>query len=412
MIKKITSNELLSGSISLFIMFNIFNFLSFVYQFLMARLLGPADFGILAVLTSLVYFIAIPYESVQTIVAKYSSKLYDKNDIPGIKYLLQKFFIKGIKISVITFVLCIPVFIFLSYYLRINFFLFAITGLMIFSIFLLPSARGVMQGMKKFHSLGINMVLESSIKLIIAVIVVLIGFGVYGAVGAIIISTIIAFFLSFIPLKKVFKEKTGRIDTSKLYSYSPPIILALIAILVTQSIDVIIAKNLFSDVVAGHYAVANLMGKIIFFATLAIAKTMFPLSSANFENDKGGKKNKSLFLKASLMVLIISVFILLIYLIIPGFTINLLFGSQYLEISGILLNIGIAFTFISLANLTLLYGISVNKSIKWYYLVIFVAVQVGLLYLMSNSLQNYSLAMLISGVLLFMGSLLILLKKS
>ena len=57
---KIRSDELLKGSFILFIMINIFNLLNQVFHLIMARLLGPADYGTLTVLFSLIYIFAIP----------------------------------------------------------------------------------------------------------------------------------------------------------------------------------------------------------------------------------------------------------------------------------------------------------------------------------------------------------------
>ncbi len=53
MIKRIWSSELGRGAIILLVMINIYNVLNFAFHFSMARLLGPADYGILAVLMSL-----------------------------------------------------------------------------------------------------------------------------------------------------------------------------------------------------------------------------------------------------------------------------------------------------------------------------------------------------------------------
>lgn len=78
MLKRIMSNELVKGSIVLFILFNIFNVLNFVFQFLMARMLGPSDYGVFAALITLIYIIAIPSDSIQTVVSKYTSKFLVK----------------------------------------------------------------------------------------------------------------------------------------------------------------------------------------------------------------------------------------------------------------------------------------------------------------------------------------------
>ena len=69
--------------------------------------------------------------------------------------------------------------------------------------------------------------------------------------------------------------------------------------MIFQSIDIILSRVFFSEVIAGHYAVANLTGKIIFFGTVAISKAMFPISS---EKSKRGNKTYNILYKSLLIV--------------------------------------------------------------------------------------------------------------
>src|SRR3989344_5957335 len=390
-IKRILSNELIKGSIILSIMFNIFNFLNFLFQFFMARLLGPADYSVIAVLMAFLYFVAIPSESIQTLMTKYSAKFNSQRKIGEINYLLKRVFSKGLLIALGVFIISIPFTYAFSYFLGINFLVFLLTSLMIFSIPLLPASRGVMQGIKKFNTLGFNMVSEATIKLAISIGLVFIGFGVYGAMIGVILGTISAFALSLIPLKRIINSKKEAVNTSKIYSYSMPILFSLLAVFLVQSIDVILAK--------------------IFFATVAISKTMLPLSSENFENNNE-YNTKKIFYRALIMVVGICLIISAIYALFPSKIIQLLFGSQYIDASHILLNMSLAFTFISLANIILIYGISINKSVKLSFLIIFVVIEIGLLWGFHQNIYMYSLAMIASSLLLLIGSLFVLLRKN
>src|SRR3989338_7787315 len=110
MIKKITSSELVKGSIILFVTFSIFNFLNFIFQFLMARMLGPAEYVVFAVIMALFYFMAVPADSIQTIISKYTSKLKVKNEYGKIKLLLIKSLKKGFIAATILFLVFLPIF--------------------------------------------------------------------------------------------------------------------------------------------------------------------------------------------------------------------------------------------------------------------------------------------------------------
>ncbi len=412
MIKKITSSELVKGSIILFVTFSIFNFLNFIFQFLMARMLGPAEYGIFAVIMALFYFMAVPSDSIQTVISKYTSKLKVKDEYGKIKLLLIKSLKKGFLIAGILFILFLPVFWLVSNSLNIPFTLITLSGLMLFMFFTTPISRGIMQGLKKFKALGTNMVVDSLSKVVLAIIFVLLGLRVYGAVISIILGSLIALVFSLIPIKNILRKNKEYANFTGIYRYSWPVLFVLLAILMMQSIDIIIAKKFFSPEMAGQYAVANLIGKMIFFGTLSISKAMFPLSSEEFEGNGDVKKTKSIFYKSLIIVSGICIVSLLALVLFPEIIISLLFGEKYLAITGILFNMGVAFSFISLSNLVLIYGLSVNKKIPTYYMVAFILLQGILLLTMHNTLIELSIAMIISTFLLFLGSLAMIRKKN
>src|SRR3989344_1577631 len=408
MLKKLFSNELAKGGLSLFIMFNLLNLLNFIFQISMARLLGPTDLGVLATIMILLYFLAIPTEAIQLLATKYTSRFNGKKEYGKIKYLLAKFFAKGTTISLTIFILAIPIFFILSIILKISFWLFFMMGAVIFSIFLIPSTRGVMQGMKKFHSLGINMVFEGFIRLLVAIIFVLVGWKVYGAVFGIIVGVFAPFLIMPFPLKKVIKSKKETADISKIYSYSAPILYVLLVIMFFQSIDVFIARILFSfggweEALVGKYAVANQIGKMIFFGTLAIGKVMFPISAETFERNG---KTKQVIVKSFSVVLGICIISLIVIALFPNLIVGLLYGKNYLDISGIIFNMGIAFSLLALSNLVFLYGISINKGVKLKYILAFILFQSVILFVFSSDIYNYSLGMILSGLVLFSISLI------
>ncbi|MBS3100189.1 oligosaccharide flippase family protein [Candidatus Pacearchaeota archaeon] len=408
--KKTFSNELVKGGISLFIFLNIFNALNFFYQFLMARMLGPSDYSTLAVLSTILYFIAIPSDSIQTIVTKYVSKFNASGENSKTGYFLGKALRKGTMISLLIFIVLMPIMILVfSYYLKISFLLVLLTWANVTIIFLIPVLRGAMQGLKKFNSLGFNLVAEGGLRLVIAVCLVTLGFGVYGAVIGAISSAFVAMLIAFIPLGYIFSLKKERADISDIYKNSYPIIFTLVAIMLFQSIDVILAKKFFSDVMAGQYAVANLVGKMVFFGTLAISRAMFPISVERFE--KNG--NTSSIMKKSIIAAIILCALSILFLwIFPEPFLRVFFGVDYLEASNILVLSGIAFSFLSISNIILLYGISINRALKPAYVVFFLIFQICLLYLFRASLVLFATGMVVSSLFLLIMSVIAVRKRS
>lgn len=403
------NDELVKGSLILFVMITIFNVLNYVFHFSMAHLLSPADYGTLAVLMSILYIFGIPTEAIQTVVTRYASRFNAKKQYGKIKDLFYRSSKKGLLFAFVIFVVFLPIAWLLSPVLNINFSLLFLADIFVFYVFMIPITRGIMQGQKKFSSLGMNMIAESAIKIALAVAFVMLNFSVYGAIGGIVIGGVFTFFLAFLPISKVLKSrrKSGRFD--RIYSYSMPVTISMISIVLMYSMDIILAKAFFSAELAGKYAVLSMLGKMILFGTFAIGKTMFPLASENFEK---GKNTMKIFIKSMKIVSLLSAVILLVYLLFPKQAISILFGPAYSDVYSLLFIVALSYTFVSVANIIILYKLSLNKIRKSSFaLLIFALLQIMLLSIFNASLMQFSLALLISDLFLLVYSIIIIRNK-
>jgi len=395
------NKNVIKGSIILLVSFGIFNFLNFIFQLSMARALSFADYAVLATLFSIIYILAVFSESIQMILAKYSSVEKDKGKLNNIlrRSLKKTSFVAGI-IFLIYLVISFP----LAYLLKIDYLLLAINGVIIFMAFISPVTRGVMQGKKKFKALGINMVLESGIKLVLAVLFVFIGWRVYGALIGSIIGAIVALVLSFVPLREILRTKEKKSKTDGIYSFAVPAFFVTLVIVVFYSIDMVIAKIMFSEEIAGKYAIASILSKIVFWGTLPISKAMFPLSS---EKKKKSDNSGDIFL-SSLALLIFGILsALTVFYLFPESIVKLFSNRVIDEASNILFYLGVSTGLLSLANLVLLHKLSRNKvSVKKASsLFIFVAIEIFLLVYFSSNLFEFSIAFMSACVIFLWGTL-------
>lgn len=409
-IKNLGKDELMRGSLVLFIMFGIYNVLNYVFQISMARMLGPADYGILAVLMSIIYIFGIPSEAIQTVITKYTARFGINNDFGKVKDLLFRSIRKGFIFATASFILLIPLSFLLSYFLNIKISLLIFSFSFIFFVFLVSINRGVLQGRKKFAQLGINLVLESFVKVIFSIFLVSIGWRLYGAIVGVLIGGLLSFILTFIIIKDVLAAKRERAEFYKIYETNFPILVAMISIVLMYSLDIIFARAFFSPQVAGEFAFVSLIGKVIIFISSSIGKTMFPLSSQEFEK---GKNTFGLFKKAALLVFFISSVALVFYYFLPVEIISLvsLGSSQYLGAAGVLFILGISYTLLSISNIIVLYNLSINKIVKRaYFLPTFVLIQISLLLIFNNNLIEFAVSLLVSNLLIFLYSLFLLRK--
>jgi len=390
------------GSLVLLITFNIFNLLNFIFQFAMVRFLDLAEYGVLASLFSMIYILGVFSESIPTVLSKYTTNESNKGKL---KNILKKSLKKSIYVSFLFFGLYLLLSVVLSLKLNIPYLLLIITGLMIFFAFFGSVTRGVMQGRKKFFSLGWNLIIESAIKLVLGVSLVLIGWGVYGAMFATVVGAMFAFIVSFIPLRPIIKSKEQKASTPDIYKYTWPVFVLTSVIIIFYSIDVLIARLVFPDILAGQYAVASTIAKIIFVGTFPISKVMFPLS-AEKSLDTGHQKKV---LVNSLMLILILIGIgLVITALIPEFIIFIFKGYIVKESASVLFLLSIATGLISLSNLFVLYNLSIGR-IKGVYLFIFLLVLEALmLYVFSSSIIVFSLAFIAASLILLIASILLI----
>jgi len=393
------SKGLFGGSLILLVTINLFNALNYFFHFVMARMLNAIDYGILVALMSMLYIFNVSTEAIQTIITKYASQ---ESSFGKVKNIIKRSLSKSIYVSSYLFFMYLVIAIFLSRFLRIEYSLLALTGLLIFSAFLLPIGRGILQGKKRFKSLGYNMILEAVVKLSLAILFVYIGWKVHGAILGVFLGSIVSFGFSFLSFRDILSSEEIKSDTREIYSYGLPVFVVIFVILAFYSMDVILAKAFFSDELAGQYAIASVLAKIIFFGTLPISKAMFPLSSEASTNDKSSKNilNKSLIILGGC----VSISLVVMYMF-PELMVKIFSGTIYEESISILFFLSISMSLISFTNLILLYKLSLGKIKNFYIMIIFLVFQIFLLSMYHSNLVEYSLTLIFLNLLFLFGSI-------
>lgn len=384
------SKSFLRSSILFLVTSTIAASIHYLFQFGMGRLLGPADYGILAAFFSILYIAQAPVQAVQLTITKFVAEFKAKNNFSIIKDLLMRSIRKIFFISLIIFAVFVILNKQISEFLNISQNLLVISFSFIFiGMFILPGARGFLQGMQKFKTLGINLILESTIKLISSLILIFFGFGVAGAIWGTNISIFLAFLLAFALLFKLLKKYDSQHldnkEKSKIYLYSIPILIALSSITALYSLDVILVKHFFTAIDAGIYAAASLVAKVIFFALMPISQAMFP-KVAELRMKK--QKYNFIFLKSVLLVAGLSALATLIYFVEPKFILNFLFGAEYITAVPLIGIFGIAVSLMSISYVFVNYFLAIGKTSCVNILPVFVLAETAIIWFWHNSLQQ------------------------
>jgi len=398
-------SELLKAGIVVLILLNLFNVLNYFFQFFMARMLSVVQYGILATLMGLAYLFNVPAESIQLISSKYTSSLSKKNK-EAIKGLLYKLSCKAFRISIFMYFAFIPISFILSWFFNIDVKLILLTGLLIPLTFLAPINRGILQGQKKLKEMGFLFLIEAVVKITIGISLVLIGWGVYGAMTGVVLGLALSFIFSFTFIKDILSyKKIEKLKLKRPYYYSFNVFFTLAIIFTMFSLDVLLARRFFEETLVGIYAIASLLGKTIFFAVTPISKAMFPLTSESKIKDS----KKTLINSIKITVSLGGAAVILFFLF-PELVIKILFGSKYVKAAEVLGIIGLSFLSLTLINLLSYYLLSLGKVKKIKFLIIFPLLQIILLSFFHYNLHQFSLALLSSFLITLLG-LIIMVKN-
>ncbi|MCK4993838.1 MAG: oligosaccharide flippase family protein, partial [Candidatus Omnitrophica bacterium] len=230
------TNSLLKNAGIMFFATAITNVFTLLYQLFMVRALTPADFGLLDKLMGLTLLASMPTGTFYAVVAKFISSFNAENDFSKIRIFLW-LFLK--KLGVLGILILILIVVFRNdigaYYKTETPLLIVMVGLLLIISTVLPLNLGALQGLQKFKSLGVISILSSSLRLILGVAFVKIGFNVAGALAALIIGGFTSFLAAFIPLRKYFlfeqkkelKSKAEKLDLKGIYKYCLPAFIAL-----------------------------------------------------------------------------------------------------------------------------------------------------------------------------------------
>lgn len=350
-------HPLFSGSMIMVVGSNGVSFLNYLYHFATGRLLGPAAYGELAAIISLVGLLGIIPGSLSLVVIKYVSSAKDEKGISVlINWFRKKIFLASFIFSLIILIISPAI----SSFLQINnvFYLMLISVSFLFSMQSLLN-RAILQGLLKFKEMVTSMLLENGARLIFSIALVYAGFQVGGAIVGLVVSMALGWYITNSYLRYYKKQADTNIDLKQMMLFAVPVLAQSIATTSLYSSDVILVKHFFSSYDSGIYASLSTLGKIIFFGTGPISSVMFPLVS---QKSAKGENYRKIFIYSLITTALLAVSILVIYGLFPQLAIRLLYGKLYLAAADLLVWFGILMTLFTLSSLLISYGLSLGRT--------------------------------------------------
>jgi O-antigen/teichoic acid export membrane protein len=321
------SSRIVSGSLVMLVGSGVVSAVNFGYNVVIARLLGPADFGHTSAIVTLLMLASAITLSFQLVCAKFVARNEGVSGKAEVyRSLRRRAWLVGVTLGTSLIVLQAPV----TSYLRLPtpwLVILLATGI----AFYVPLGvkRGGLQGTCDFGRLSVNFMLEVAVKFLGALLLVEAGFGVTGAVAAISASVVLAYFF---PLHDALldPEPTGSVPAS--FGEGMQAIVFFVGQVLINNIDILLVKHFFRPEEAGLYAAVALVGRVVYFASWSVVSAMFPISAGQ----KAKEQNISVLVVPLLFVLFIAVTFILVLQLVPVTVVRTVFGTGFTQVAPLL----------------------------------------------------------------------------
>jgi len=290
MLKKLKSSldDYAKNIVLVFTGTTVMNFFNLFFQLLIAHKLTAADFAAFNSLLALFAIFSSPLVTLQLAVTKYSCDFHAQNQISKLKFFLSDLLKKSLLLAGATFFLFLSLSNYLVNALKIpSLFCAYIVSALIALSWIVPVLAGGIQGLELFHWYSCSTVVSGILKLILGFIFIAFGYNIAGALGALLIATVVGLFIFYYPLRQfiVLGLKKEDINYKEILRYIFPVGATSLCFMALVSFDMVLVKSYFSPQDAGFYSLAQMLGKIFLFLPLAVSIVMFPrISSLNAKN--------------------------------------------------------------------------------------------------------------------------------
>ncbi len=331
----------------------------YLLQVLLVHRLGLAAYGSVASLLAVATAILIPTQVIGAIVARYGA-IYSSTGRPAelndlVRRLTRLLLVVGTGVTALVALLSVPVAAFLHLDSPAG---VVIIGLMLGLSFVAPINIGAVQGLQYFSWYAFLVALPQVLRFVLASALVVLGFGVNGAMLGILLGLLLSYLMSFQPLSPLLsgpRQFSGPLRALGFYSATATVTLAVTVVL--SNFDTPLAKHYLSAHDAGLYAGMALIGKILLIVSNSIVMVMFPRFAALYSR---GESMQRAVLQGVLSVLGPCLLLEAAYSIAPAALLRTLFGPPFVAVADQLPAYGLAMVLLGLSQVFIYYFLSID----------------------------------------------------
>ena len=382
---------------------------NYLYNLLLGRILGPAEFSDAAILITFLLILSFVGMTFQIVSAKYAV-LFDEIKLSVFtrmitKYALLMGFVTGVAI------------LFFNQELQ-NIFhtktasMFMIFGFGIPFYFIMSINRGLYQGKNMMNKLAFTYQTEMASRLLLTITAVLVLPMVPPSI-IVAIGIMVSFIFGLIPFQKkiITSVKISKslespydlIDKKGIVTFFMLTAFYELTQIIINNSDIILVKHYFNDEQAGLYASLALIGRVVYFVAWMFVMLLLPKV---IQLKKEGQETQPILMKYVAYIAILSTIIVLVTFIFPETVVHLMFGKAYLPIAFLLWKYALVTSIFAIANIFAYYFLSINEYIPVVVSALIGLTQIVLIVLFHNSLQQVVEMQLIAMVALLFFQLL------
>jgi O-antigen/teichoic acid export membrane protein len=357
---------------------------NYVYNLILGRILGPAQFADAAVLITFLLVLSFVAMTFQLVTAKFSVLFENSMFSNFISKVYKNALVVGISFGVLIIAFSNQL---QQVFNTSSSSMFVVFGIGVPLYFLMSVNRGVYQGKKEFKLLSITYQTEMLSRLLITLGLIFL-FNLQSSI-VIAIGILISFVFGLVPfktehisLKKTFIDSTQSKNIRSFFILTA--FYELTQIIINNS-DILLVKHYFESYEAGLYASLALIGRIVYFIAWMFVMLLLPTV---VQLKKEGKETAPILFKYVGYIAVIAFTIVIGCAIFPKLAITILFGDSYLSIAPLLWKYALATGMFAVSNIFAYYYLSLDKYVPVIISGVFGMLQMVLVIFFHESLEQ------------------------
>lgn len=371
---------------------------NYLYNLLLGRILGPAEFSDAAILITLLLILSFVGMTFQIVSAKYAVLLEENYLITFIKLITKYAAFLGVLfgISIVFFYQDLQ-----AIFHTKTAWMFFIFGFGIPLYFLMSVNRGLYQGQNVLNKLATTYQTEMASRLVLTIGAI---FLLPNIQSSIIVASgiVMSFVFGIFPFQKLIFKGLKSVETPEIDTRSITTFFALTAFyeltqIIINNSDIILVKHFFDNQQAGLYASLALIGRVVYFVAWMFVMLLLPKV---IQMEKENQDTLPILLKYVGYIVLLSTSIVLFTALFPEFVVNVMFGKAYVSISFLLWKYALATSLFAVANIFAYYYLSLNQYLPVVVSAFLGSAQIGLIIAYHNSLEQVVHMQIIAMVIL------------